>query len=232
MEQSLTVIFIAGTIHIRCTVRGNREKQINSIRKFSYAFIRPGTKSVKTDTIKIHCLSEPHKVATNFERKSRMGAEPQLESVIQDTPIGKAIKKCMPKIKMHVEFCLTKLTITFYLPFSDIPGLLKLQEKNKTPEIKECYRNNRVTAKFTDSIAKVTKDSFAKDLAEACYLEVWIVALLRKNLCVFFPLCGKPTFTFLSIKPVNNAKTEGIHSCIKKAFERIGVPDLSKKLLL
>ena len=105
MEQSLTVIFIAGIIHIRCTVRGNREKQINSIRKFSYAFIRPGTKSVKTDTIKIHCLSEPHKVATNFERKSRMGAEPQLESVIQDTPIGKAIKKCMPKIKMHVEFC-------------------------------------------------------------------------------------------------------------------------------
>ena len=95
----------------------------------------------------------------------------------------------MPKTKIRVKFCLTKLTITFYLPFSDIPGLLKLQEKNKTPEIKKCYRNNRVTAKLTDSIAKVTKDSFPKDLAEACYLEVWIVALLRKNLCMFSFLC-------------------------------------------
>ena len=53
--------------------------------------------------------------------------------------------------------------------FSDFPDLLKLQEKNKTPRIKECYRNDRAAAKFTDSIAKVTKDSFAKDLAKARY---------------------------------------------------------------
>ena len=45
-------------------------------------------------------------------------------------------------------------------PFSDFPGLLKLQEKNKTPRIKKCYRNNRAVANFTDSIAKVIKDSF------------------------------------------------------------------------
>ena len=55
------------------------------------------------------------------------------------------------------------------MTFSDFPDLLKLQEKNKMPRIKECYRNDRAAAKFTDSIAKVTKDSFAKDLAKARY---------------------------------------------------------------
>ena len=54
-------------IRIRCTVCGKWEKQIKSIKNFSYAFIRPGTVSVKKDIIKIHCLSEPHKVATNLK---------------------------------------------------------------------------------------------------------------------------------------------------------------------
>ena len=57
------------------------------------ALIRPGALPVKKDTIKIHYLSEPHKVTTNLEWKRKLGAQPYLESVIQDTPIGKAIKK-------------------------------------------------------------------------------------------------------------------------------------------
>ena len=57
-------------------------------------------------------------------------------------------------------------------PFSDFPDLLKLQKKNKMPGIKECYRNDRTTANFTGPIAKVTKDSFAKDLAKACYFYI------------------------------------------------------------
>ena len=151
---------------------------------------------MKKDTIKIHCLSEPHKVATNLERKSKKGAQLYLESVIQDAPIGKAIKKRVQKTKMCVKFCFNS---PYYLtkqerPFSDLPGLLKLQEKNKTPEIKECYRNDRAAANFTDSIAKVKKDSFAKDLVKLItfvfsVMEVWIVALLRKNLCMFFFFC-------------------------------------------
>ena len=79
--------------HIRCTVCGKWEKQINSIKNFSYIFIRPGTVSVKKDTIKIHCLSEPQKVTINLEQKSKMGAQPYLESVIQDTPIGNVCRR-------------------------------------------------------------------------------------------------------------------------------------------
>ena len=45
-----------------------------------------------------------------------------------------------------------------------------------------------------------------------------------------FLLCGKPTLKFLSIEPAINANAEGIHSCIKEAFERVGVLDLSKKI--
>ena len=46
-------------ICIRCTVHGKWEKRLNSIKNFSYAFIRPGTVSVKKNAIKIHCLSNP-----------------------------------------------------------------------------------------------------------------------------------------------------------------------------
>ena len=119
------------------------------------------------------------------------------------------------------------------MTFSDFPDLLKLQEKNKTPRIKECYRNDWAAAKFTDSIAKVTKDSFAKDLAKARYFCILSdgsmdSSILRKNLCVLFLLCGKPMLKFLSIEPANNANAEGIHSCIKETFQRVGVLDLSK----
>ena len=125
-----------------------------------------------------------------------MGAQPHLESVIQDTLIGKAIKKMCAEDK---NACQILFNSAYYLakqerPFSDFPDLLKLQEKNKTPGIKECYRNDRAAANFTDFIAKVTKDSSAKDLAKAHYfcnlsMEVQIVALLRKNLCIFCFFC-------------------------------------------
>ena len=40
------------------------------------------------------------------------------------------------------------------------------------PGIKECHRN-KAAANFTDSIAKVTKDSFAKDLSKVHYLCIY-----------------------------------------------------------
>ena len=113
----------------------------------------------------------------------------------------------------------------------------KLQEKNKTPGIKECYRNDRAAANFTDSIAKVTKDSFAKDLAKAHYFCIPSDGCTDSSITeeelvyVLLLLCGKPTLKFLSIEPANNANAEGIHSCIKEAFERVGVLDLSKKVI-
>ena len=115
--------------------------------------------------------------------------------------------------------------------------MLKLQEKNKTPRINECYRNNRAAANFTDSIAKVTKDSFANNLAKARYFCTLSDGSTDSSVAeqelayVLFLLCGKPTLKFLSIEPANDSNTEGIHSCIKEAFKRVGVQDLSKKVI-
>ena len=103
--------------------------------------------------------------------------------------------------------------------------MLKLKEKNKMPGIKECYRNNRIAANFTDSVAVLTKDSFAKDLAKANYFctlsdgSVDSSATEEELVYVLFLLRGKPTLKFLSIELANNANAEGIHSCIKEAFE-------------
>ena len=93
------------------------------------------------------------------------------------------------------------------------------------PGIKECYRNNRIAANFTDFVAVLTKDSFAKDLAKANYFcilsdgSVDSSATEEELVYVLFLLHGKPTLKFLSIEPANNANAEGIHSCIKEAFE-------------
>ena len=114
--------------------------------------------------------------------------------------------------------------------------MLKLREKNKTLGIKECYRKDRVAANFTASIAKVTKDSFAKDLAKAPYLCILSDGSTDSSVTeeelvhVLFLLCRKPTLKCLSIEPANNAKA-GLHSCIKEAFERVEVLDLSKKVI-
>ena len=95
--------------------------------------------------------------------------------------------------------------------------MLKLQEKNKTPRINECYRNNRAAANFTDSIAKVTKDSFANNLAKARYFCTLSDGSTDSSVAeqelayVLFLLCGKPTLKFLSIEPANDSST-GIHN--------------------
>ena len=114
MEQNLTDFHGKDVIHIQWTVCGKWEKR---------------TVSVKKDAIKIYSLSEPYKVATNLKEKSKTGAQPYLESVIQDTPTGKATKKMCPKDK---NACRSLFNCAYYLakqehPFSDFPDLVTLQ---------------------------------------------------------------------------------------------------------
>ena len=78
-------------IRLRCTLCTRWEKRICSIPNFSYNYIRPGTTSIKKDSIKLHCLSEPHKKAADLKLKSQLGAIPYMESVTENTPIGRSI---------------------------------------------------------------------------------------------------------------------------------------------
>ena len=112
-------------------------------------------------------------------------------------------------------------------PFYDFPDLFKLQEKNKMPGIKKCYRNDRAAANFTDSIAKVTEDSFAKDLAKARYFCILSdgskdSSVTEQELVyVLFLLCGKPMLKFLSIEPANNANAEGFIVALRKLLNKL-----------
>ena len=100
-------------------------------------------------------------------------------------------------------------------------------------------QKSRAAGNFTESIAKITKDSFAKDLAKACYFCILSDGSTDSNVAeeelgyVLFLLCnGNPMLKFISIEPANNANAEGIHICIKEAFEQAGVLDLSKKVIM
>ena len=42
---------------------------------------------------------------------------------------------------------------------------------------------------------------------------------------------GKPNVIFLSIKPTENANTEGLCKCIKKAFERYDIYNFQNRLV-
>ena len=226
-------------IRLRCTICTRWEKRINSVKNFSLSFIRPGTPSIKKDTVKSHCSTEAHKMSKQLESKSTLGAIPYLESVIENTAIGKSFKNMC---KEDVNASRILFNSAYYLakkecPYTDFPDLLKLQEKNQTPGIKPCYRNDRAAAGFVDSIARVTKDSLKYDLGNANYFCVLSDGSTDSSVTeeelvyVLFLNHGKPEIRFLSIQPAANANAEGLQECINKAFQGIGIIQAHKRLL-
>ena len=137
----------------------------------------------------------------------------------------------------HVLFNSTYCLAKQERPLSDFPNLLKLQEKNYTPGIKECYRNNRASGNFLDVIGKVTMDSLQKDLNNAHYFCVLSDGSTNSSVIegelvyLLFVKSGKPLLKFLLIEPANNTNAEGIIECIKTAFERIGILDFQKRII-
>ena len=75
-------------IRLCCTLCTKWEKHICSVTNFSYNYIRPRTTSIKKGSIKLYCLSEPHKRAANLVLKSKLGFIPYMESVIENRPLG------------------------------------------------------------------------------------------------------------------------------------------------
>ena len=85
----------------------------------------------------MHGLSGPHKRAANLELKSKLGAIPYRESVIENMPIGQSMRRMCAEDENAFRGLFNS---TYYLdkqewPLSDFPILLKLQEKNCTPSI-------------------------------------------------------------------------------------------------
>ena len=139
--------------------------------------------------------------------------------------------------------CRVLFNLTYYLvkqewPLSDFPNLLKLQEKNCTPGIKECYWNDGAAGNFLDVTGKVTTNSLHKDLAKAHYFCILSdgstnSSVIEEELVyLLFLKSGKPFLKFLSIERANNTNAEGIIECIKRQLSNELVCQIFKKRIM
>ena len=169
-----------------------------------------------------------------------MGAEVYSQAVIETSPISRAVQKLQWKDKASLE---VKFNIVYYLakcerPFTDYPHLIMLEKKNHVKHISKSYVTNRAAAVFTDYIGIVTKESFAKDFANARYYTVlsdgstdnaeteqelvYVLYLLKD---------GVPIVKYLSIGNAKNGDASGLKTWITKAFQRFRITKFSEQLL-
>ena len=222
----------------RCQVCKRWEKRILNFKNFNRNWI-VGSKDVKKDSLSKHIQTDQHKKAEELQKKSDMGAIPYLQSVVEETPIGKGLAKMAEKDRENMR---VKFNSAYYLakkerPFRDYPDLLNLQIKNSVPKFGESYAHERAAAVFIDYIAAVEQDELAKALSEGSYFSVLSdgstdnSVLERKLVYVLFLYQGKPRVTFLDIETPKSGDAKGILDCITKAFEIIGLENYTDRLV-
>ena len=87
-------------------------------------------------------------------------------------------------------------------PFSNFPNLLNLQEKSKTPSIKNCYKNDCATGNFTDVGGETMKASIKHELTNCKYFSGLSdgsknTSMIEEKLVYLLYLKdGKPTVNF------------------------------------
>ena len=181
-------------------------------------WIRPGSKSIKKDSVKTHCNSAQHKEALRLKNRSDMGAGAYADHVIQSTPIGRAMRRMA--VKDRDSIC-KKFNVVYYLakserPFSDYPDLLELNKKNGVNNLGRSYATSRSAAVFTDYIGKVQKDSFKKDIKKARFYTALSdgssdsANIEQEAVYILYLLNGKPVVQFLSVESAENADAQGL----------------------
>ena len=229
----------ADVVCLWCVVCKCWEKRIEKVKGFNTNWIHPGAKSIKKDGLKSHLQTNQHKEAERLEKRSKMGAEVYLESVLETTPIGCSLRKLQEKDSFFgskIQYCLlfskTWKTIYRLSPFDHI------RKKNHVKNIGNSYITDWGCAVFTDYIGKVTKESFAEDFANARYCSVLSdgstdSAVIEQEVVyvLYISKDGVPVVKYLSIESVENGN-DGLKDCISKAFERIGITKFSKRLLV
>ena len=238
MQKPYNTIFFY-IFSFRCLDCKRWEKWINQCKNFSLNWIRPGSGSVKKDSILKHVNGEQHKMAVDLSNKSKMGAIPYQEAIIRNSPIGCIFQKMCERDRDNLRM---KFNLVYYLlkqerPFSDYPQLLKLQTKNRVKPIGSCYLHEQAAAMFAEVIGDVHHRSLKEKLAKARYYSVLNdessdTSVSEKELVyVLFLDDGKPKIEFLSIEDVKNADTAGIQECIAESFQRIGITKFSEKMV-
>ena len=133
-----------------CTVCKRWEKRIKSMKNLSSTWISPGSESVTKDSVEKDVEGEQHLAAVDHAQRSLLGGAAYHAKVIEETPIGRGLKKMCEKDK---EMMRTRFNSAYYLakrehPFTDFPDLLVLNDKNKYPNIGRGYRNDNASQKF------------------------------------------------------------------------------------
>ena len=128
---------------LRCSICKRWENRINLVKGFTLNWIRPGTHSIKKDGVKSHCSSAQHIEANRLDQRSKMGAQPYLESIVKNSPIGRGLRKMCVKDKASLR---VKFNSVYYLakkerPFSDYSDLLVLQTKNNPGYRKKLFNS-------------------------------------------------------------------------------------------
>ena len=93
----------------RCLDCKRWEKRINQCKNFSLNWIRPGSGSVKKDSILKHVNGEQHKMAVDLSDKSKMGAIPYQEAIIRKSPIGRSFQKVCERDRDNFFFLIWNL---------------------------------------------------------------------------------------------------------------------------
>ncbi|XP_065670921.1 E3 SUMO-protein ligase KIAA1586-like [Hydra vulgaris] len=119
-------------IRLRCSLCKQFEKRISQTKLFSMTWIKPGTISIKKDSLASHLSSAHHKEATQIHQQTTLGSVSLSNHVIHNSPIGRGLRKMAVK---DTDLLWKKFNIAYYLakgerPFTDYPYLIALEKKN------------------------------------------------------------------------------------------------------
>ena len=148
-----------------------KESQIESINSNNDNWVQKSWKHVEKNTLKKHLDSASHKKAADCKKRKNLGIEKHTEKVIDETPIGKGLKrmgtdgKKVLVIKLNTAYCLAKNE----RPFSDYPGPVELQEKSEVMDIGKVYLTDKKCAGFTKHITHAIRTELDNDLKNCNY---------------------------------------------------------------
>ena len=203
-------------------------KRIEYIKGFNLTWIRHGSLSIKKDRLKSHTATKQHQEAVCIEERSVMGVEVYSQKVVENSPIGRSVRKMQDKDResLHVKF-----NDAYYLakqerPYSAYTQLLILNKKNNIQNLGKAYANDRAVATF--NFANARHYSVLSDgSTDSAVIEQELVYVLYLS-----PSRGSPKMKFLSIESAENGDANGLKEFIKTGFERFGITEFSKLLLL
>ncbi|XP_065679334.1 zinc finger protein 862-like [Hydra vulgaris] len=226
-------------IRLRCSLCKKFEKRISQTKLFSMTWIKPGTISIKKDSLAAHLSSAQHKEAMRIHQQTTLGSVSLFNHVIHNTPIGCGLRKMAVK---DADSLRKKFNIAYYLakrerPFTDYPYLIALEKTNGVTNLGVSYGTDRAAAIFTDYIGTVIKNKLTECLKNCrfycvlCDGSTYSAVSEQELIYILYLKDGSSKVEFLSIETAENSNAVGLKKCITDAFTRVGITNSYKHLL-